>query len=99
MIEHDAHVGKILKALDDAGIADNTIVLYTTDNGPHKNSWPGRRHFAVPQREGHQLGRRLSRAVRDPLAGPYQAGVDRQRDSQRPRLAAHAARLPRATPT
>jgi arylsulfatase A-like enzyme len=40
MIEHDAHVGKILKALDDAGIADNTIVLYTTDNGPHKNSWP-----------------------------------------------------------
>jgi arylsulfatase len=40
MIEHDAHVGKILKALDNAGIADNTIVLYTTDNGPHKNSWP-----------------------------------------------------------
>src|SRR5207244_5846354 len=40
MIEHDGHVGKILKALDDLGIADNTIVLYTTDNGPHKNSWP-----------------------------------------------------------
>jgi arylsulfatase len=40
MIEHDGHVGKLLKALDDAGIADNTIVLYTTDNGPHKNSWP-----------------------------------------------------------
>ena len=40
MIEHDAHVGKLLKALDDLGIADNTIVLYTTDNGPHQNSWP-----------------------------------------------------------
>jgi arylsulfatase len=40
MIEHDGHVGKLLKALDDLGIADNTIVLYTTDNGPHKNSWP-----------------------------------------------------------
>jgi arylsulfatase len=40
MIEHDGHVGKILKAIDDAGIADNTIVLYTTDNGPHKNTWP-----------------------------------------------------------
>ncbi len=40
MIEHDAMVGKILKALDDLGIADNTIVLYTTDNGPHQNSWP-----------------------------------------------------------
>lgn len=36
MIEHDAVVGKILKALDDLGITDNTIVLYTTDNGPHK---------------------------------------------------------------
>jgi arylsulfatase len=40
MIEHDGHVGKLLKALDDLKIADNTIVLYTTDNGPHKNSWP-----------------------------------------------------------
>src|SRR6201987_6029344 len=34
MIEHDGHVGKLLKALDDLGIADNTIVLYTTDHGP-----------------------------------------------------------------
>jgi arylsulfatase len=40
MIEHDGHVGKLLKALDDLGIADNTIVLYTTDNGPHMNTWP-----------------------------------------------------------
>src|ERR1700748_1979066 len=37
MIEHDTIVGKILKALDDLGLADNTIVLYTTDNGPHAN--------------------------------------------------------------
>jgi arylsulfatase A-like enzyme len=40
MVEHDGHVGTLLKALDDLGIADNTIVLYTTDNGPHMNSWP-----------------------------------------------------------
>jgi arylsulfatase len=40
MIEHDGHVGKLLAALDELGIADNTIVLYTTDNGPHKNTWP-----------------------------------------------------------
>lgn len=40
MIEHDGHVGKLLKALDDLAIADNTIVLYTTDNGAHKNTWP-----------------------------------------------------------
>ena len=40
MVEHDGTVGKLLKELDDLGIADNTIVLYTTDNGPHMNSWP-----------------------------------------------------------
>ncbi|MGH8626696.1 MAG: arylsulfatase [Gammaproteobacteria bacterium] len=40
MIEHDATVGQILKKVDDLGLADNTIVIYTTDNGPHMNSWP-----------------------------------------------------------
>jgi arylsulfatase len=40
MIEHDDTVGTLLQALDDMGIADNTIVVYTTDNGPHMNTWP-----------------------------------------------------------
>jgi arylsulfatase len=40
MVEHDGHVGKVLHGLDDLGIADHTIVLYTNDNGPHTNSWP-----------------------------------------------------------
>jgi len=40
MIDHDKNVGTVLKALDDAGIADNTFVMYSTDNGPHLNSWP-----------------------------------------------------------
>jgi arylsulfatase A-like enzyme len=40
MIEHDGDVGKLLKAVDDLNIANDTIVLYTTDNGPHMNSWP-----------------------------------------------------------
>jgi arylsulfatase len=40
MIDHDKNVGTILKALDDLGIADNTLVMYSTDNGPHMNSWP-----------------------------------------------------------
>jgi arylsulfatase A-like enzyme len=40
MIEHDETIGSILKALDDLGIAENTIVLYTSDNGPHMNTWP-----------------------------------------------------------
>jgi arylsulfatase A-like enzyme len=40
MIEHDETIGQILKAVDDLGIANDTIVVYTTDNGPHQNSWP-----------------------------------------------------------
>jgi arylsulfatase A-like enzyme len=40
MIEHDETVGTLLKALDDMGIADNTIVVYSSDNGPHMNTWP-----------------------------------------------------------
>ncbi|MGH8785505.1 MAG: arylsulfatase [Cupriavidus necator] len=40
MIEHDGDVGKLLKKLDDLKVADNTIVVYTTDNGPNQWSWP-----------------------------------------------------------
>ena len=40
MIDHDKNVGQVLKALDDLGITANTFVMYSTDNGPHMNSWP-----------------------------------------------------------
>src|SRR6202047_946447 len=40
MIDHDKNVGTVLKALDDAGIADNTFVMYSTDNGSNMFSWP-----------------------------------------------------------
>jgi arylsulfatase len=40
MVEHDMHVGELLKLLDDLGVANNTIVFYSTDNGPHYNTWP-----------------------------------------------------------
>lgn len=40
MIDHDRNVGSILDKLDELGIADNTIVMYGTDNGPHMNTWP-----------------------------------------------------------
>ena len=40
MIEHDGDVGKLLKALEDLGITSDTIVIYTTDNGPNQFSWP-----------------------------------------------------------
>ncbi len=37
MIDHDKNVGEIVDLLDELKIADNTIVLYSTDNGPHRN--------------------------------------------------------------
>jgi arylsulfatase len=40
MIDHDKNVGQLLDALDELGIAEDTIVVYSTDNGPHMNSWP-----------------------------------------------------------
>jgi arylsulfatase len=40
MVEHDLHVGELLKLIDELGLADNTIVQYSTDNGPHYNTCP-----------------------------------------------------------
>ena len=40
MVAHDEHIGQMLAKLDELGIADDTIVMYSTDNGPHYNSWP-----------------------------------------------------------
>jgi arylsulfatase len=40
MVDHDRNVGQLLDLLDKLGIADDTIVMYSTDNGPHRNTWP-----------------------------------------------------------
>jgi len=40
MIEHDGDVGKLLKAVDDLNIANDTVVIYSTDNGPNMFTWP-----------------------------------------------------------
>jgi arylsulfatase A-like enzyme len=40
MISHDKLVGTLLDALDELGLTDNTVVMYSTDNGPHANTWP-----------------------------------------------------------
>lgn len=40
MIDHDKNVGQMLDLLDELGIAGDTIVQYSTDNGPHRNTWP-----------------------------------------------------------
>jgi arylsulfatase A-like enzyme len=77
MVEHDGQVGQLLKKLDDLGIANNTIVIYTTDNGAETFTLAGRRHHAVPRREEHQLGGQLPGAGDHPLARP---GAAAQRD-------------------
>ena len=92
MIEHDGHVGKLLKALDDLGIADNTIVLYTTDNGPHKNTWPDGAisPFRNEKNTNWEGAFRVPCMIRWP--GKIKAGSVSQRDRQRARLAADVPR-------
>jgi arylsulfatase A-like enzyme len=74
MVEHDMHVGKLLKALDDLGIADNTIVFYSTDNGPHYNTWPdaGATPFRGEKNTNWEGGWRVPAMVRWP--GKIRAG-------------------------
>ncbi len=40
MVAHDENIGRVLNKIEELGIADNTIVMYSTDNGPHFNAWP-----------------------------------------------------------
>ncbi len=66
-MHHDKNVGQILALLDTLGIANDTLFFYSTDNGPHENSWPDADF--LPQREELQLGRRLPRSRHGALAG------------------------------
>ena len=98
MFDHDELVGQILDYLDELGLADDTIVMYSTDNGPHMNTLARRRHDAVPQREELQLGGRLPRAGDGALARPHpgRSGAQRHRQPQRlVRDAAGRGRRPR----
>ncbi|MEI6865438.1 arylsulfatase [Flavicella sp.] len=68
MVEHDMHVGELLELLDDLGIADNTIVTYSTDNGPHKNTWPdaGANPFRGEKNTNWEGGWRVPSMIRWP---------------------------------
>jgi arylsulfatase len=68
MVEHDGHVGQLLKKLDDLGIADETIVVYTTDNGAEVMSWPdgGSTPFRGEKATGWEGGFRVPIAIRWP---------------------------------
>jgi arylsulfatase len=75
MIEHDMHVGQLLKLLDDLGIAGDTIVQYSTDNGPHFNTWPDAANtpFRSEKNSNWEGAYRVPAFVRWP--GHFPAGV------------------------
>jgi arylsulfatase len=68
MVEHDLHVGELLKLIDDLGLADNTIVQYSTDNGVHYNTWPdaGTTQFRSEKNTNWEGAYRVSCFVRWP---------------------------------
>jgi arylsulfatase len=68
MVEHDAHVGQILDKLDELGLAENTIVMYSTDNGAEKFTWPdgGTSPFRGEKNENWEGGYRVPTVIRWP---------------------------------
>ncbi len=74
MIDHDKNVGQMLDLLDELGIAEDTFVMYSTDNGPHRNSWPdgGMTPFRSEKNTNWEGAFRIPLLVRWP--GKIQAG-------------------------
>ena len=75
MVEHDGHVGELLALLDDLKIADDTIVIYSTDNGAEVFTWPdgGTTPFTA---------RRLQPGKADSEFRPWFAGLERFRQAR-----------------
>jgi arylsulfatase len=75
MIDHDRNVGELLDLVDELGIADDTIVMYSTDNGPHMNTWPdgGMTPFRSEKNSNWEGAFRVPEMVRWP--GRIPAGV------------------------
>jgi arylsulfatase len=71
-IDHDKNVGQMLDLLDELGIADDTFVMYSTDNGPHMNSWPdaGMTPFRSEKNTNWEGAFRIPMLVRWPARSP-----------------------------
>ena len=78
MVEHDGQVGELLKKLDDLGIANNTIVIYTTDNGAEAFSWPdgGTTPFRGEKNTNWEGGYRVPAMVRWPGLVPPRTEIN-----------------------
>jgi arylsulfatase len=85
MIDHDKQVGELLDHLDELGIADDTIVIYSTDNGPHMNTWPdgGMTPFRSEKNTNWEGAFRVPQVIRWPghiAAGSISNGIIQHHD-------------------
>jgi arylsulfatase A-like enzyme len=92
MAQLDDSVAALLKHLNDIGEADNTIVIFTTDNGAEVFTWPDGGMTPFRATKGTVFEGGFPSALHYPLAGQDQAGQHRKWDFLRARLAAHACR-------
>ena len=99
MVEHDAMVGQLLDKLKELGLEENTIVMYSTDNGAEEFSWPdgGTTPFRGEKATNWEGGYRVP--TRHPLARRHQARHRQQRHLRPRRHAADARWRPPACPT
>ncbi len=86
MVEHGAHAGRWFERLDDLSIAGDTIVFYSTDNGPHSSTWPdaGTKPFCSEKNSNWEGACRAPACVRWPgrfLAGKALNGIVTHEDS------------------
>ena len=86
MAQLDDDVGLVLKKLEDMGVDDNTIVVFTTDNGTEVFTWPDGGQTPFAQSKGTVFRRRIPRAGNDPLARQGAGGQGRKRHHFRARL-------------
>ena len=79
MVAHDEQIGMMLDKLDELGIADNTIVMYSTDNGPENDTWPDGANTPFRGQKDTNWEGALARSCVLPLAGQDPGGLGAER--------------------